>query len=89
MSWRLLPEYQNRKFSDEDVVDMFLNLHRLWFETPGNSFYGLRDQVRSLLLDSLHGGEPDNDPNAIYATDKFHREFINVIVSRLSLVDEK
>lgn len=89
MSWRLLPEYQNRKFSDEDVVDMFLNLHRLWFETPENSLYGLRDQMRSILLDSLNGVEVDDDPDAIYVTQKFHGEFLNVIVSRLGLVDEK
>jgi hypothetical protein len=76
--FRLTPKHQARfTFSAEDVVRLFLNIHNDWFTTPTNAMFGMRSQIRKVLLTYLLKNEDiAQRKEEIYALNKFQREFV-------------
>jgi len=65
------------RFSNKDIVDLFLNAVDRWFTDPQNSLYCKREYAQAALMDYLENDkEPEIQSNLIYVVEKFKNEWI-------------
>lgn len=79
--WIPKPEYRGvvpkLSYTDEELVDFFLDTTHDWYENKDNMLYGWRDRIRDELIRCLRENDEANDPHQlIYAEMKFHQEWI-------------
>lgn len=76
--FRLTPKWQPRfNFTAKDVVDLFLNVNRLWFSEKENAMYKKRARIRRVLMAYLTRGEDiAQKKEEIYALNKFQSEWL-------------
>lgn len=76
-SWSAEYDSHNEWYSDEQLVDLFLEVTKNWYEDRTNLLFGWRDRIRAELLRCLaEGDEPGNDHQLIYAEMKFSKEWV-------------
>lgn len=75
-SWAVENQKPHDWFTDEQLVDFFLEITKSWYEDPQNLLFGWRDRVRVELLRCLETGDDANEPHQlIYAEMKFSQEW--------------
>lgn len=67
----------NEWYTDEQLVEYFLEITRHWYEDRENLLFGWKDRVRDELIRCLKTGDEPNSPHQlIYAQTKFEREWV-------------
>jgi hypothetical protein len=81
-TWKLKSAWQNQfRFDSLDLANLFVNATRRWYkeeEIGGikQNLYGQEDAVRSAIIQYLEDGTEPNNPNILYAVQKFQNEWL-------------
>lgn len=71
-----IKSFPQTSYTDEQLVDAFIDVNKHWFVDEINEMFGWQDRVREELLRCLDGKEPTKNIQLIYAEMKFSTEWI-------------
>ncbi len=61
------------KFTFNEVVEMFLNINKDWWETKKNALFGKKEEARKTLLQGIN---TNTHYTLVYVYNKFESEFM-------------